>query len=302
MIGTILGLLSAALFGISMVIIRRGVLKISPNYIAMISIFTGPPFLLLISSITGDITELSCLGWKDYIFLALSGITHFAIGRTWAYKSIQIIGSNRSNIVITLTPLISVILAIILLKETITPLIFFGIIISLSGPLLIVLKEQEKENNQFKDISRHTLYTGMIYGLGAATFWGSSNVFVKLGLENSGSPIAGSLIAYTAASFAISPSLFIDGENKREILNKDKKHLKLASLIGIATCMAHLLRYLALGYGSVIVISLMLRTQSIWILLFSFIFNRKYESFSIWVILANALVIIGTILILIPSG
>ena len=159
-----------------------------------------------------------------------------------------------------------------------------------------------KKSNQFKDINRHTLYTGMIYGLGAATFWGSSNVFVKLGLENSGSPIAGSLIAYTAASFAISISLFIDGENKREILNKDNKLLKLAILIGITTCMAHLLRYLALGYGSVIIISLMLRTQSIWILLFSFIFNRKYESFSIWVILANALVIIGTILILIPSG
>jgi hypothetical protein len=43
MTGTILGLLSAAMFGISMAI-RRGVLKISPNYIAMISIFSGPHF------------------------------------------------------------------------------------------------------------------------------------------------------------------------------------------------------------------------------------------------------------------
>jgi drug/metabolite transporter (DMT)-like permease len=300
MVGTLFGLLSAVMFGISIVMIRRGVLKISPNHIAVISIYTGLPFLLLISCITGNIAELSSFRWKDYFFLAVSGIAHFAIGRTWAYKSIQIVGSTRFNIFITFTPIISVLLAIIALNEAITLQIIFGMIISLSGPLIIVLKEQEKGNDPFKNMSKHTLYTGMIYGLGAATFWGSSNVFVKLGLENSGSSIAGGLIAYTAASIAISPSLFINGKDKMEILYKDKKLLNFAVIIGIATCTAHLLRYLALGYGSVIMVSLMLRTQSIWIFLFSFLFNRKYESFSRWVILGNTLVIIGTLLILIP--
>jgi hypothetical protein len=53
------------------------------------------------------------------------------------------------------------------------------------------------------------------YGMGAAIFWGSSFIFIKLGLENGGSPIAGSLLAYLGASIAIIPSL-LNRENKKE--------------------------------------------------------------------------------------
>ena len=67
---------------------------------------------------------------------------------------------------------------------------------------------------------------------------------------------------------------------------------------GLTTSIAQLLRYLAFGYGSVIVVSLMLRTLPLWVLLFAFVFNRQYESFSRWVLLGNGLLVIGTILVI----
>jgi uncharacterized membrane protein len=146
-------------------------------------------------------------------------------------------------------------------------------------------------------VDRHTLYLGMLYGAGAALFWGSSLIFIKLGLENGGSPIAGNMIAYLGASVFIIPSL-AKQKNREEMLTADRKSWQLAIYTGLSAMTAQLLRYLALEYGSVILITAIIRTTPLGVLLLSFIFNRQYESFSRWVLLSNALLIVGTIMIL----
>lgn len=297
-VGIILGLCSAVIFGVNQVVARRGVLRVSSKYIATISVFTGPLFFLPIASITGDIFGVGQFPWQAYVYLVLSGITHFAIGRTWAYKSLQIIGSTRSNVVTNLNPVVSIVLAVIILKETMTPLMIFGVFLSLAGPLLIILKEQGGKGNQFTALDRRTLCIGMLYGMGAAIFWGSSSIFIKLGLKSGGSPITGSLIAYLAASIVISPSAFLNEENRKEMFGEDGRSLRLALVSGLTSSSAQLLRYLALGYTSVIIVSVLGRTLLLWVLFFSFIFNREYESFSRWVLVGSGLLTIGTILVL----
>lgn len=59
------------------------------------------------------------------------------------------------------------------------------------------------------------------------------------------------------------------------------------------------LKDVSFSYGSVIVVSLMLRTLPLWVLLFAFIFNREYESFSRRVLFGNGLLMVGTILVII---
>jgi drug/metabolite transporter (DMT)-like permease len=280
-------------------------LRVSSNYVATISIFTGFLFFILVTGVTGDLHGIARLHWKAYLFWALSGIIHFALGRTWAYRSLQLLGSNRSNIVTSLSPIATVALAMLLLKETVTPLQLLGIIFTLSGPILMLLKEQTssesspmKSGSHGKEVDAHTLLLGVLYGLGAALFWGSSAIFIKFGLEAGGSPVAGSLIAYAAASIVISPPFLFSADKRREISSEGRKPLRMALFSGLTTSIAQLLRYLSLGFGSVIVVSLMFRTQPLWILLFAFIFNRQYESFSRWVLIGNGLLLIGTILII----
>ncbi len=306
MLGAILGLISAVAFGANSIITRRGMLRVSSNYVATLTVFTGPIFFFIVGSMTGDLFKLRQMPLEAYVYLALSGITHFALGRTWSYRSIQLLGSNRSNIVTSLNPVVTIVLAMMILKETITLLMGFGILCTLIGPLLVLLKEeviqsggQLKSNPHGKDLDRPTLYKGIFYGLGGAIFWGSSAIFIKLGLEHGGSSIAGSFIAYLSASLTIIPSAFFFNKDRREeILHGDKKSLKIALLSGLTTNIAQLARYLAMGLASAIVVSLMQRTMPLWVLFFAFIFNRKYESFSRWVLLGNALLVVGTILIL----
>ncbi len=306
MLGAILGLISAVAFGANSIITRRGMLRVSSNYVATLTVFTGPIFFLIVGSVTGDLFKLRQMPLEAYVYLALSGITHFALGRTWGYRSIQLIGSNRSNIVTSLNPVVTIILAMMILRETITLIMGIGILCTLTGPLFILLKEevisgavQLKANPHGKELDRSTLYKGIFYGIGGAIFWGSSAIFIKLGLEHGGSSIAGSFIAYLSASLTIIPSAFFNKGRREEILHGDKKSLKIALFSGLTTNIAQLSRYIAMGLASAIVVSLMLRTMPLWVLFFAFIFNRKYESFSRWVLLGNGLLLLGTILILV---
>ncbi len=303
MVGVILGFGCAIAFSCSSIITRRGVLRTSSNYVANISILTGPVLSFLALGMTGELAHIGEFPAKAYVFLALSGIIHFAFGRTWAYKAIQLIGSNRANIVTSLSPVASITLAVIVLGETVNLLMLCGIICALSSPFITLWKEKTVDvaplagSVHGKDVDRRTLMVGMLYGTGAAMFWGSSFIFIKLGLASGGTPIAGNMIAYLAASIAIIPSL-VKRENIQEMISADRKSLKLALLVGLVTNVAQLLRYLALQYGSVILVTAAIRTTPLGILLLSFIFNRQYESFSRWVLLSNVLLIIGTIMIL----
>ena len=303
MLGAILGLLSAIGFGVTTVIIRRAMLRVSANYIATLTVFTGPIFFLAAAVLTREIWKLSHFPWQAHAFLALSGIVHFALGRSWGYRSIRLIGATRSNIVTSLNPIVTVLLAMLILGETVSFTMVIGIICTLIGPL-VLLKERVSSGDALSRLGEHeresdrrTLYEGMIYGTGAALCWGSSAILIKLGLENGGTSVAGTFIAYSAASLVIAPSSFLNREYREEILGGDKTSIKDALYSGLAGNIAQLLRYVALGFGSAIVVSLMLRTIPLWSLLFSFLFMREYESFSRWVLLGNALLVVGAILV-----
>jgi DME family drug/metabolite transporter len=304
MLGAILGLLSAAGFGANTVITRRAMLRVSANYIATLTVFTGPIFFLAAAVLTGEIWKLLHFPWQAHAFLALSGIVHFALGRSWGYRSIRLIGATRSNIVTSLNPIVTVLLAILILGETVSFTMLIGILCTLMSPL-VLLKETvssggalSRAGEHGKELDRRTLYKGFFYGIGAALFWGSSAILIKLGLENGGTPVAGTFIAYASASLVIAPSSFLNREHREEILGGDKTSIKDALYSGLTSNIAQLLRYVALGLGSAIVVSLMLRTIPLWSLLFSFLFMREYESFSRWVLLGNALLVVGAILVL----
>jgi len=307
MIGTLLGLGSAVGFAVNSIITRRGVLRVSSNYIAVTSILTGTLFFLVILALTGHLLSLREIPWKALVFWVLSGIIHFALGRTWAYRSIQFIGSNRSNVVTSLNPVITIVLALVILREEVNALMTLGIFFSIAGPLVVLLKEETLTAAktvsgaiQGRDVDRSTLYKGFFYGAGAAVFWGSSAIFIKLALkEGGGSPIAGSFIAYLAASLVVGPSALLNPATRKEILREDADSLRLAIVCGLTAGVGQLLRYLALGYASAILVSLLNRTIPLWVLILSFLFIRKYESFSRWVLIGNALLVVGTLLVLI---
>lgn len=307
MLGAAFGLAFAVTFGANSIITRRGVLRASGSYVANVSILSGPVFFLVIAAIVGDVFKLGQFSLQSYFYFAIAGVVHFAFGRTFGYKSLQLIGVTRSNIVTGLSTIVSVGMAVAFLHEPLTPLVVLGILISLLGPVLITLKDetiavgsQDSIIPGGRAVDRPTLYRGLLYGAGSAIFWGSSPLFIKLGMASGGTSIVGNLTSFTAAALFISPS-FVGIKVRRELLNPDFGSLKLALMSGFTTNLAQMLRFLALAYTSVTVVSLMQRTIPVWSLGFAYVFNRKLESFGPWVLLGNGLLLAGSILVMLEQ-
>jgi len=305
-LGVALGLGFTACFGLGSMIIRRAVLRASARYVTSISVFIGPPFFLLVASFSGELLKLGQFPWQVHAFFAVSGVMHFALGRNCANRAIQLIGATRSSIVTGLKAIVGIVLAVTILKETLTLFMGLGVVLALLGPALMLGKELAVTSNtesgalsHVTELDRHSLYKGMLYAVSAAVLWGSSSVFIKLALENGGSSVVGTLIAYLAASVAIGPSILLSRSTNKEMTTMDGRSLRLALLGGLTINIAQMLRYLALAHTTVIVISVMTQTTPLWVLLFAFIFNRRIESFSRWVLLGSALLIIGTTMVVV---
>lgn len=289
---------------VNSIVVRRGVLRVSVNYITTLSVLSGPIFFFLLALLAGEVLQIAGFTWKVSLFFAIAGIIHFALGRTFGYRSTKLLGANRSTAIVGMYAVVSVILAIIVLGEKLTPFTIAGAILSIMGPLIIVFKEgqasgsaEAKINPNVNSLDRKTLYIGVLYGLCAAVLWGSSPIFIKLALDNGGTAIAGNFISYSAASIVVCASLF-NKKDRQEILRGDWPSLKIAIMSSLSANVAQLARYLAFNYGSVIVVSIVSRTIPVWTIALSYIFNRKIESFSRWVFIGNGLLILGTVLVM----
>ncbi|MBI4320148.1 MAG: DMT family transporter [Chloroflexi bacterium] len=220
MLGAIFGLGVAASFGANSVISRRGVLRASADYLSSITIYLGPVFFLVAATLSGEIFAIGQLPWQAYGLFAVAGVVNCAMGRTLSYRAVELVGSNRANTVTGAYPMVSALLAIVVLREVITPLVGLGMAISLLGPTLIALRERTVQakaqgTKPGKDVDRRTLWLGMLHGAGAACSFGTSPIFIKWAFEHGGTSMVGSLIAYTAAALGTTSRLCLQPQTRK---------------------------------------------------------------------------------------
>lgn len=77
------------------------------------------------------------IGRKEIAWLALAGISNFALAFSCYFRSIAILGASRTASFVNANPSISVVLAVLFLGEAIEPRAWFAILAILAGAFLI---------------------------------------------------------------------------------------------------------------------------------------------------------------------
>src|SRR3954470_23897060 len=132
-----LAALSAATFAFNNASARRGVLTGS---VAQALAITGPigvPMFLAAVIATGNLGTVSHFSGRALSLLALAGVLHFVVGRYGNFRAAQAIGANLSGPVIQLSLVITLALAVLVLKEPMTPLRILGIGLLALAPALM---------------------------------------------------------------------------------------------------------------------------------------------------------------------
>jgi len=105
---------------------RRVLQKLSPLVAVFYSSAAGAAMLLIPAINEGLITIVSEATLSNWISLGYLGICGTAIGFTWYYKGIRVIGTTRAGIFINLVPLFALLLSWLILSETIKISVFAG--------------------------------------------------------------------------------------------------------------------------------------------------------------------------------
>ena len=289
-------IIGALAFSFDAIVIRRAVIKVSDAAVGvMISAPISVPFFLLVLTGIGQISSLFHFSWQSYAWLSAAGILHFAIGRSLSYNCVRLVGANMTKILRIVSPLVAVTLGISVLGEPMSWQLIVGALLIIGGVVTTGFNPRAARNDQKPTpaIPRKAI----LYGIGAGLAWGTSPILIKLGLGESGAPVAGALIAYLAATVVLSISM-LNHDRRTTLVSMPGRAVAFFCISGMLSSTAQLMKFVALSIAPASVVAPLFNISPIFTIILTFLLNRKLEVFSPTIILATIAIVAGAILLL----
>jgi drug/metabolite transporter (DMT)-like permease len=300
-LGVFLAALSAATFAFNNASARRGVLTGSVAQALAITVPIGVPIFFLAALASGTLGTLAAFSGEAVVLLALAGVLHFVVGRYCNFRAAQAIGANLAGPVIQLSLAVTLALAVLVLKEPLTPLRISGIALLALAPALMrnASDPAETGNSKAPALKFQPRYgEGYAFGLLAALFYGVSPLLIRMAVIGGdlGTGIAGGLVSYVAAT-AVVGLLLLWPDNLRHALAVGPEARKWFGYSGVSVCIAQMFIYMAYAVAPVSVVTPVLQLHHALRLVFARLLNPHHEIFGGRMVLATALSLTGAALL-----
>ncbi len=169
--GEIAALITALLWSGSSIAFSEAAKSLGSSLVNVTRMIVGI-FLLALTVLLANINVNITL--NQYIYLIISGVIGIAFGDGFLFKALELIGARISMLLMSVAPIIATLLAYIFLDERISAWGIFGIIITFTGILIVLLQKSEAKNRTKKSI------VGIIFAFIAAAGQGGGLIFAKL--------------------------------------------------------------------------------------------------------------------------
>ncbi len=157
MLGGLLAVCSAACFAFNNASVRRAVLTGSISQGMAITVPIGVPLFFVAALVTGNLAAVAGFSPTALIALSAAGIMHFVWGRYCNYRATRAIGTNLVAPIQQFNLLVTLVLAIWLLGEYLTPLKILGIGLILLGPTFTMQKSDKASGRSPMRRSRRSM-------------------------------------------------------------------------------------------------------------------------------------------------
>ena len=318
--GALLALVSAFSFSVNFILVRRGFADAGATAAqgAFITVLLGVPFGLAAVVITGQLFNFDQISLDGYLLLAAAGIVHFGIGRYCNYRGIAAIGAPRAATIQAIAVPYSVLMAMVLLGERPTILMFVGIALILGSPALMIDRgkrpapaaEPATGNAASSGAAPASarpavemrMVEGYTFSLLASVGYGSSPILIRAALEDaSGVAAVGTFIAYVGASAVLMATLALPAQ-RHLIGTINVRYMRLFGGAGFSVFMAQLLRFFALSIADVSIVNPLMRMIGVFTLILSYLVNRQLEHITLGVVLGVLVSFGGSALLVIAAA
>lgn len=288
--GKVLALISAMMFGVNPIVLKIGLRDAASEVAVFIGLLTGLPLLLILGPFVGGF-QLAALRWDAALYFALGGLLGVVLGRTLLYMSIDRLGSSRAATFKNSAPLVTALVAFLLLQELVDLQRAAGIVMVTLGLTLVGQMARRQKG----------IITagGLMLAMMTAFFYGIRPVISKVGLEISPLPLAATLISYITA-VAIYGAYFVYRRRLGWLftVGSRKSYLAFAGGGVLQVTGLSLLNF-ALDLDDVTIIYPISASAPLVTFLLSYFVLRNVERLTFWDFIGTAMVVSGVVFLLI---
>ena len=296
-------LVSAACFGMTGAVTRRGVLYAPAFAGNLVSIYVSLPLLVVVALGTGQLLSPELLTLKAYLSLLCIGVLNYCVGRWANFRSVEYIGANRSSPIRGTAPIFAATLGLGFLGETLTASETIGVALLIGAPFLVLLGGRQRlaqrgdliPDRQAK-MARRVVVIGAVFAFISAGAYGSSQFLIRMVVGDTGMPTMAALVTNIGAC-AFLLGLMSRGAQRREITGINRTGLRWFVASGVFVTGAVIFRFAALERMPVTMVSALNETSVFFGLLFNYIINRQVEAWGPAVFAAIGISVIGTMAI-----
>lgn len=235
---------SALFAGLTSILAKCGIKKTDSDVATGIRTIIVLLFSWLMVFIVGSQNQISAIDGKTLLFLILSGL---ATGASWLcyFKALQIGDINKVVPIDKSSTIITIILAAIILGESITLVKGVAIVLIAVGTFLMI--EKKKSTNSENKSS------WLLFAFGSALFAALTAILGKIGISGVESNLGTAIRTFVV--LIMSWIMVLVTGKKDKVKEVPKNELIFICLSGIATCASWLCYYRALqdGLASVVV-------------------------------------------------
>ena len=283
--GKELALVTALCFGLNPVTLKLGFAREGRSDVAVvIGLAVAIPLYLLLMPFWGG-AHIDQLTLAAVAGFALGGLFGGGIGRRWMYTAIDKLGAAPATAIKNTAPVITTILAVLLLGETVTLFQVGAIVAIVMGITLVTWKRGQG----IKQLAA----TGILAAVGSAISYGIRPLFLEFGLDAANVPLTGAFIGAVAAFiYATALTRLTD---LRGAANLKSPALWLFVTSGTLQAIGFLAFTLALSTNDVTVVYPITASAPIFTLGFTALLLRGQELVTWRIVLGVALVVLGVV-------
>jgi len=119
---------------------------------------------------------------ESWLWLAASGVVGFVIGDLLLFQAYVVIGARIAMLIMALAPTITAFVSWIILGEILSPMKWVGMIVTLTGISIVILKREKQEDSLKHKITTSYSIKGILLAFGGAIGQGVGLVLSKKGM------------------------------------------------------------------------------------------------------------------------
>ncbi len=279
----VLALITSVSYAVALICSRRGLRYSTPTTVTLISVLIQNLVLWTAVFVLSGIPPVSRISLGLFVIVGI-----FQLGvRLLAYTGVLKIGASRSSALQSINPLISATIAIVVLKESATALVFAGTVLVVAG-IVLVSWRAEQELPSFR-------WWHLLLPVGAAILTGVNHPMRRYALSLSNQPLFFSAFMGFVTLVAFTAYMTVSSQEQRLVW--DRRALLPFLCTGIFETFSIFLIITALSIGPVVVIAPIAATYPVWAMIGAKLFLRDVERIGLKAAVGILSVVAGTVAI-----